>query len=138
VLLVPVSVYFYVFHGDWYLLYLVDVRRVPSALALLSFMGHVGLGAVGFVAGSSMVRSQRDVLAGLVAGAVTALGFGVFALARARLSVVGSYAQYHRGFGLSPVNESGVLDGGILMGIVLALGLAALLFRVHWGARRGV
>ncbi len=138
VLLVPISVYFYVFHGDWYLLYLVDVRRVPSALALLSFMGHVALGAAGFVAGASMVRSQRDVLAGLVAGAVTALGFGVFGLARGRLSVVGSYAQYHRGFGLSPVSESGLVDGGVLMGVLLLLGIAALLFRVHWGTRRGV
>jgi hypothetical protein len=137
VLLVPISVYFYVFHGDWYLLYLVDVRRVPSALALLSFMGHVALGAAGFLLGAGMVRSQRDVLAGLSAGAVTALGVGVFGLARARLSVVGTYAQYHRGFGLAPITESGLLDGGVLMSVLLVIGLAALLFRVHWGTRKG-
>jgi hypothetical protein len=137
VLLVPISVYFYVFHGDWYLLYLIDVRRVPSALALLSFMGHIALGAVGFLLGASMVRSQRDVLAGLSAGAVAALSVGVLGLARSRLSVVGSYAQYHRGFGLEPVMESGLLDGGILMSALLALGLVGLLVRVHWGARKG-
>ena len=31
----PISVYFYVFHGDWFLLYLIDVNRIPSAIAMV-------------------------------------------------------------------------------------------------------
>ena len=47
-LLVPVSVYFYVFHGDWFMLYTVDVRRIPSALALLGFALELAVGLLGF------------------------------------------------------------------------------------------
>jgi hypothetical protein len=137
-LLVPISVYFYVFHGDWYLLYLIDVRRVPSAFALLSFMGHGAIGAGGFGFGASLVRSQKDFLAALSVGATLALAFGFVVAARSRLSLVGSYAQYHRGFGLSPIAESAVLEGGVLMGFLLLLGLAGLLVRIHWGSRRSV
>ena len=36
-LLIPISVYFYIFHGDWFLLYTLDVTRVPSAIALIGF-----------------------------------------------------------------------------------------------------
>ena len=32
--LVPVSLYFYLFHGDWYVLYLVATEHVPSAIVL--------------------------------------------------------------------------------------------------------
>ncbi len=136
-LLVPISVYFYVFHGDWYLLYMVDVRRVPSAFALLSFMGHGAIGAGGFLAGASLVRSQKDFLAGVFAGGALALALALGLLARPRLSVVGSYAQFHRGFGLSPFAESALFEGCILMSVVLALGLTGLLLRIHWGVRRG-
>src|SRR5688572_11199826 len=29
---VPVSIYFYAFHGDWFLLYFADVSKIPSAV----------------------------------------------------------------------------------------------------------
>ncbi len=135
-LLVPVSVYFYVFHGDWYLLYLVDVRRVPSAFALLAFMGHGAIGAGGFLVGASLVRSQRELFAAASAGGAIAVALGIVALARSRLAVVGSYAQFHRGFGLASFTESALLEGGLVMGAVLAIGVGALLFRIHWGSRR--
>ena len=44
-MIVPVSVYFYVFHGDWFLLYLFDVSRIPSAIAMVGFFVQAGLGA---------------------------------------------------------------------------------------------
>lgn len=136
-LVVPISVYFYVFHGDWYLLYLVDVRRVPSAFALLSFMAHGAIGSGGFLAGASLIRAQKEVVAALLGSGplVGAVAFGV--LARSRLAVVGSYAQFHRGFGLKPFAESALLEGAALMTLVLVVGLLALVFRIHWGTRRG-
>ena len=45
-LVVPVGVYFYVLHGDWFLLYTIDVQRIPSALALVGFILVVGVGSL--------------------------------------------------------------------------------------------
>lgn len=134
--LVPVSAYFYVWHGDWSLLYLVDVRTIPSAVALIAFVGQAGLGAGGFVVGSIFVRSQREA----VAAAIAAL-FGLAAIALAffashRLSVVGTYAQYTGGFGLIPFTSSALLPGTILMSLLLLGGFAYLMYRLYYGARR--
>src|SRR5689334_22848983 len=97
--LVPVSVYFYVFHRDWSLMYLVDVHTVPSAVAMVGFVLEVGVGAMGFGVGAGLVRSQREPLAGALAGAAVLAGILVAWLARDRLSMVGSYAQFVGGFG---------------------------------------
>ena len=78
--LIPVSLYFYVFHGDWYLLYWFDVQRVPSALVLVGCGVQVMLGAMGFLIGASLIRSQRDQLAG------AAIGIGVAGLGRTLMS----------------------------------------------------
>lgn len=134
--LVPVSVYFYVFHGDWSLLYLVDVRAIPSAVALVGFVLEGLVGAAGFVAGAALVRAQREALAGVLAGAVFLLGGGLALLMRERLSVVGSFAQYRGGFGLRPFGDGPVVVGAVTMGVILAIGLAFLLVRLALGSRR--
>jgi hypothetical protein len=135
--LVPVSVYFYVFHGDWFLLYAVDVRQIPSALALLGFVLEVGVGALGFMLGAAMVRSQRDGIGGgLAAVAVLAGGAAAF-VARDRLGVVGSFAQYHNQFGLEPYAEHAVLQGAAVMGAILLVGIGSLVARLHVSGRRG-
>jgi hypothetical protein len=134
--LVPVSVYFYVFHGDWSLLYLVDVRSIPSAVALVGFVVEGLLGAAGFVAGAALVRAQRDALAGVLAGTVAALAGGLVLLVRDRLSVVGSLAQYRGGFGLEPFSDGPVATGGLTMGAILVIGLAYLFVRLALGGRR--
>ena len=46
--LVPASAYFYVFHGDWFLLYAINVQKIPSAIALLVFLLEAGVGFFGF------------------------------------------------------------------------------------------
>jgi hypothetical protein len=134
--LVPVSVYFYVFHGDWSLLYLVDVRTVPSAVAMVGFVLEVGLGAVGFATGAALVRSQREPLAGAAAGAAVLAGILVAWMARDRLAVVGSYAQFSGGFGLVPFVSAPVLPGALLMGTLMLAGLGILVGRIVLGARR--
>ena len=57
--LLPISVYFYVFHGDWFLLYTFDVRRIPSAVALIGFLVELALGVGGFAVGAQLARGQR-------------------------------------------------------------------------------
>ena len=41
-LLIPTLVYFYVFHGDWFLFYWVDTRRAPWVWGMLAALFLVG------------------------------------------------------------------------------------------------
>jgi hypothetical protein len=132
---VPASLYFYLFHGDWYLMYLVDSQRVPSALVLLACGLEVGLGVGGFIMGAAFARNQREPWAGAVIGVTASLGAAVIPLARQRLSVVGSYAQYHGDFGLAPFG--GTLQQGVVcMTLWTLVGLLLIAYRLGPGARR--
>jgi len=135
--LVPVSVYFYAFHGDWFLLYLIDMRQIPSALAMIGFAIEVLIGAGGFVLGSVLIRGQRDTLAGGLAVLFVALSIAVVPAAGERLSQVGSFAQYNGGFGLTPYGSGSLMTGTLAMGTILVLGLGVLLGRLYLGSRRG-
>lgn len=133
--LVPVSLYFYLFHGDWYLLYLVATEHVPSAIVLIGCLLEVALGAAGFWFGAALVRTQRDQWAGAGIGAALALALGVLPLARHRLSVVGTFAQYHGDFGLAAYGGA-LLQGTLWMTLWVALGLGLLVYRLGPYARR--
>lgn len=134
--LVPIGLYFYVFHGDWFLLYTMDVSDVPSAVALMVCGFQVGLGAFGYLLGASLVRAQREQFAGTAIGACVAMVGALLVLARARLSVVGSYAQFRGDFGLMPYGGA-LLQGSLWMILWMLLGLGYLLYRLGPGARRG-
>jgi hypothetical protein len=133
---VPVAVYFYAFHGDWYLLYAVDTARVPSALALIGSALVVGVGAAGFLFGASLVRSQREQWAGAAVGMTVSMALGVLPLARHRLAVVGSYAQFHGDFGHHPYGGT-LFYGTLCMTLWMVLGLSFLVYRLGIGAKRG-
>ncbi len=135
--LIPIAVYFYVFHGDWFLLYLLDVRVVPSALALLGFCVLGLFGALGFFVGANMVRHQREGIG--LALMLLSLGAGgaVVALARDRLAVVGTLSQFQGGFGLEPFVDGPVLQGAVVMGAILLVAFLSLLYRIRVSGRRG-
>lgn len=135
-LVVPVSLYFYVFHGDWTLLYVVDARSVPSALAVLLFALEVAIGVSGFAASASLVRGQRRTLSYVLAGSVSVVLVGGVALLASRMAVVGTYGQFRGGFGLRSWTETAVLPGVVAMIAVLLLGLAYLIFRIVGSSRR--
>jgi hypothetical protein len=135
--LVPVSIYFYVFHGDWFLLYLVDVRQVPSALALMGFLGEAAAAVGPFALGAAFVRAQKESIAKFL---LAALGVGILAVviaARDRLAVVGTYAQYRGEFGLTAYGTGALLHGTVAMGLILGAGLAYLVVRLHLSGSRG-
>lgn len=134
--LVPASAYFYVFHGDWFLLYVLDVRRVPSAFALVGFVAVGLLAAGGFALGAGLVRSQREVAAGALAAISLAIGLGSALAASDRLALVGSYAQYRGNFGLVPFADGPLLVGTLAMVGIVLTGLGFLLVRIWMGARR--
>jgi hypothetical protein len=133
--LVPASLYFYLFHGDWYLLYLVDSERVPSALVLVACALQVALGASGFLLGAAFVRNQREPWAGALVGILASLGAAAIPIAKRRLSVVGSYAQFHGDYGLAPFGGA-LLQGALCMSAWMFVGLALLAYRIGPGARR--
>ena len=135
--LVPIAVYFYIFHGDWFLLYTIDVSRIPSALALVGFLALMAVGAMGFMLGSVMVRSQRETLGGVVSALAVIAAVAVAVVARERLMVVGSFAQYEGRFGLEPFGEGPLVQGAALMGTLLLLGIGLLVGRLHISGRRG-
>jgi hypothetical protein len=135
-LLLPVSVYFYVFHGDWFLLYLVDVHRVPSALALLGFFAQIVLGLLSFTLSAVCVRNQHNAwVIGVVVGCVLG-GLGVVAVCPNRLKVLGTFREYQGGFGLLPYGGA-LLQGALAMGGLLTVGAAFLLLRIRRGQTRG-
>lgn len=134
--LVPASAYFYAFHGDWFLLYVTDVQRIPSAVALVGFMLQGVLAAGGFALGAGLVRTQRETIAGVMLGLSVLFAIGSTLVASDRLALVGSYAQYRGSFGLVPFTEGPLFVGTLTMGSILAIGLAFLLARIHLGARR--
>lgn len=127
---VPISVYFYVFHGDWFLLYMVDVNRIPSAIALIGFVGQAGLGALGFLFGALLVRNQREVVVGVIAAVVTIAGAALVLVYADRLGQVGTHAQYHGQFGLEAYTDGPLLTGALAMGGISLAGLGFLVARL--------
>lgn len=135
-LLIPITIYFYVFHGDWFLLYLVDVATIPSAVAMLGFVVELAVGAAGFVVGSTLVRMQRDGSTLIASIGALVLGVGVPLAVPDRLMVVGTYAQFEGGFGLQAFGGGPLLQGGVVMAVLLFGGLAYLLGRLQLHGRR--
>ncbi|MEM9190252.1 MAG: hypothetical protein AAGF12_13795 [Myxococcota bacterium] len=135
-LLVPVSAYFYIFHGDWFLLYVIDVRRIPSAIALIGFLFEAVIGAAGFFLAAQLVRGGRDIAASVFLGVALLAGAVVLFIAPDRLSKVGSFAEFRGGFGLTEFGTGPLLQGTIAMGSLLLLGLIFLLYRLHASGRR--
>ena len=128
--LLPVSVYFYVFHGDWFLLYLIDTGRVPSAIALVGFGLQAGFAVLGFLIGSALVRAQHKLAAWIAAGVGLVLALGSVGVSLDRLRVVGTFAQFHGSFGLEPYEATSVAQGGGVMGAFLLMGVAFVLVRL--------
>lgn len=134
--LVPVTVYFYVFHGDWFLLYLVDSSLIPSAIALLGFIAQALIGVAGFSVGASFLRTQRETTTAIVAVIAIVLAAVIPGALHERLSVVGSYAQFDRSFGLTDFSQSPLFFGVLTMNAIALIGLGFLLGRVWMGERR--
>ncbi|MBN8612467.1 MAG: hypothetical protein J0L92_17875 [Deltaproteobacteria bacterium] len=134
--LVPISVYFYVFHGDWFLLYLIDVREIPSAIALVAFVLEVLVGVLGFALGATLLRTQREGLVGAAAAIALALAVLIPVLLRDRLSHVGSYAQWNGGFGLVDFTAGPIFLGTILMSVAFLAASGFLVGRLWVGERR--
>lgn len=130
----PVVGYFAAFHGDWSYLYLVSSGRVPSAVALALVLLSGGCVLAGFCGSVGPVRKRRfaPVLVVITVPSLAALVALPFAVHR--LSVSGTYAQFHGDFGTEPIGSGLLGKGVLLMGAALALGVA---WTVHSLLRMG-
>jgi hypothetical protein len=134
--LIPISAYFYVFHGDWFLLYQVDVSAIPSAIALLIFVAQGAIGTLGFLAGAALVRGKKSDLGGALVALFVVIALAPIVQFRRELSVVGTYRQFHRGYGLTSFADTALYPGTVFMSAILVLGLAFLLIRLALSSRR--
>lgn len=121
---IPIATYLLARATDWTLSYAVDAVRVPSLVlaVLVAAMGMAALG--GFAAGASFLRDhRRGVLPVMIALAAIALLAGLV-VARHRLGVLGTYAQYRGRFGRRTLAAGGL--AGPLTAMLLAWTAAAV------------
>ena len=82
-------------------------------------------------------RAQRDAISGALLAVAMVASAAVALTLRDRLSVVGTHAQFTRGFGLTDFSAGPVQPSARLMGSILVLGLMGTVARVIWGRGRG-
>ncbi|MFW2387567.1 MAG: hypothetical protein ACN4G0_04480 [Polyangiales bacterium] len=133
--LLPTLIYFYVFHGDWFLLYAVNTVHAPWAFGLLSGALLLGAAALGFRLGAAFCRASRDAAARRISWAALFVALSVWPLAWARLSVVGSYRQFTRDYGLVAFFSSPAFYAGVVMLLTIGLALGWVLYRIDQHTR---
>jgi len=116
----PTAIYFYVFHGDWFLSYWVNTGQAPWLWGPLAALLLCGAGLAGFSFGAALCRSSRDLGARRLGTVAALLAFVLWPLAWKGLSRVGTYRQYDRDYGLTPYFESAAFYSGLAMLVVLA------------------
>ncbi|WP_437337285.1 hypothetical protein [Sorangium sp. So ce394] len=128
----PVCAYFLVFAPDWSFAYLVDTRRVPSAVDLVLLLLDAASVPAGFVAAQRFAASaggrptaQRSIRAlAVFAGAPLAIALiAVLALSR-RLALDGTYRQVEGDFGVHPITGGPLGYALLWMHTMLAAGFA--------------
>jgi hypothetical protein len=124
----PIVGYFVAFHGDWSYLYIYPHSRIPSAIDLALVLLASAQIPLAFVFTVPAARAKRFGVAVWLAGVPAVVATGLFAWASRRLSVSGTYAQFHRGFGVVPIGASTLGRGVLFMMMVGALA-------VFWSVR---
>ncbi len=137
-LLIPTAFYFYVFHGDWFLFYGVDTGRAPWAWGVLVLAAVAGAAAIGFGLSAALCRVDRDVAVRRIAGATLFIALGVWPLAWGRLSLVGSYRQFTRDYGLTGYFSSAAFYAGLVMLILLSASFIWVVYRIDDHTHEGM
>lgn len=120
----PVVGYFALFHGDWAYLYAVPWHDVPSAIDFALVLASGGIVVLGFVAATPLVRRRKLSVVTTLAVVPGSIVIALFSLFARRMSVSATYAQFHGEFGTEPLTSSALGRGVLLMGVLLAAGVA--------------
>ena len=129
--LLPTASYFYVCHGDWFLFYWVDTGRAPWVWGLFGTSALLGAATLGFGMGAALCRASRDVTARRIAIGVSFVALLVWPLAWERVSVVGSYRQFTRDYGLTAFLASPALYSGLAAIVIIGAAFAWLVYRIE-------
>jgi len=136
--LLPTAIYFYVFHGDWFLFYWVDTARAPWVWGLLAGVLLLCAASLGFRIGLALSRASRDLAARRITVGTIFIAAAVWPLAWNRLSVVGSYRQFTRDYGLVPFFASPAFYSGLAMVLIIVLAFGWLVYRIDRHTRDSV
>ncbi len=129
-LLIPTALYFYVFHGDWFLFYGVDTGRAPWVWGILVLVTVAGVAALGFRLGAALCRIDREVAVRRIAGGALVFALGVWPVVWRRLSLVGSYREFTRDYGLTGYFSSAAFYAGLIMLILLGASFVWVVYRI--------
>ncbi len=132
----PIVGYFVAFHGDWAYLYALPWREVPSAVDFALVLLSGATVAAGFFAATPLVQKKKLGALATLSAAIGAVGLAFLALGARRLSLNGTYAQVHGGFGTEPLAAS-ALGRGVLFMIVVLAGAVAWCVRALSGMADG-
>jgi hypothetical protein len=119
----PVAGYFLIFAGDWAWAYLVDARRIPSALEVLVVAVDAACVPLGFEVARRQLRSRRAF--GALATAAVPAGIALLSVMAlfSRLRVDATFRQFRGEFGAEPL-AGGPLGYAVLwMNLMLAAGM---------------
>jgi hypothetical protein len=126
----PTALYFYVFHGDWFLLYWVDTSRAPYIWGLFMLLLVAGTAALGFRLGAALCRGEREMAVRRVSAVTVVSALAVWPLAWSRLSLVGSYREFTRDYGLTGYFVSAAFYSGLVMAVLLAAAFVWVVYRI--------
>jgi hypothetical protein len=136
--LLPTAIYFYVFHGDWFLFYWVDTGRAPWAWGLLGVVLLLGTAALGFGLGAALCRASRDVAARRISVGALFVALALWPLGWERLSVVGSYRQFTRDYGLTGFFASPAFYSGLAMLVIIGGAFGWIVYRIDRHTRDSI
>ena len=134
--LLPTAIYFYVFHGDWFLFYWVDTGHAIWVWGLLAILLLIGAALLGFWLGAALCRASRDEAVRRIAVGVLFIAAAVWPLAWDRLSVVGSYRQFTGDYGLIAFLASPAFYSGLPMLVILGVAFGLLVYRIDRHAQQ--
>jgi len=134
--LFPTAIYFYVFHGDWFLFYWVDTARAPWIWGVLVSLLLLGAAILGFGVGVALCRASRDAAARRIAIGMLFVALIVWPLGWRRLSVVGTYRQFARSYGLIEFFASPAFQSGLAMLLINGVALVWIVYRIERQTRQ--
>lgn len=129
--LLPTAVYFYVFQGDWFLLYWINTGSAPWVWGLLAGLLVLAASLAGFSLGAALCRRSRDAAARRLGATGVILGLAIWPLTWSRLAFVGTHRQFARDYGLTAYFSSAVFYSGLAMLLVLTIAFVWLAVRIE-------
>lgn len=127
----PAVGYFTAFATDWSLGYLLDGRRIPSALLLFAVIAEVASVPLGFSLASRAARGKDARVLLAFSFGPAALALVVLAAAGSRFLVSGTYAQVTRGAGGLPLSGSPLGNAVLFANLCIVAGAVWTFVRVR-------